>query len=79
MYDCPRGKKRKKSFLFTFISFTAETKVGNEKYTYVFQVCGDADGLKDAGVVQRDSNGKQVRIGSYSATQVVKGSKQQRD
>ncbi|XP_027004557.1 cation-dependent mannose-6-phosphate receptor [Tachysurus fulvidraco] len=54
-------------------SFTATTKVGNEEYTYVFQVCGDADGMKDAGVMQRDKEGKKVLIGNYSLTQAVRG------
>lgn len=55
-------------------SFTAETKMGKENYTYVFQVCGDADGMKNAGLVQRDMKGGQVRIGNYNSTQAVKGS-----
>ncbi|XP_017328863.1 cation-dependent mannose-6-phosphate receptor [Ictalurus punctatus] len=55
-------------------SFTTETKTGKENYTYVFQVCGDADGLKNAGLVQRDMKGNQVRIGNYNSTQAVKGS-----
>lgn len=67
-----------KCLLSTFNSFTAQSKKGNEDYTYVFQVCGDADGMKDAGVVQRDKDGKQVLIGNYSLTQAVQGSKQQR-
>ncbi|MCJ8728603.1 hypothetical protein PDJAM_G00006470 [Pangasius djambal] len=55
-------------------TFTAHTKEGEEEYTYVFQVCGDADGVKDAGMVQRDQNGKHVLIGNYSLTQAVRGS-----
>lgn len=61
-------------FFSTFNSFTATTKVGNEEYTYVFQVCGDADGMKDAGVMQRDKEGKKVLIGNYSLTQAIRGS-----
>lgn len=60
-----------------FNSFTAQSEEGKDKketYTYVFQVCGDADGMKDAGVVQKDKDGKQVLIGNYNKTQVVKGS-----
>lgn len=64
-----------KCLLSTFNSFTTETKTGKENYTYVFQVCGDADGLKNAGLVQRDMKGNQVRIGNYNSTQAVKGSK----
>ncbi|KAF5907712.1 chloride channel protein 1-like, partial [Clarias magur] len=55
-------------------NFTAELINGNEKYTYVFQVCGDADGMKDAGVVQKSTDGKQVRVGSYKSTQAIHGS-----
>ncbi|XP_060777992.1 cation-dependent mannose-6-phosphate receptor [Neoarius graeffei] len=58
--------------LLTNQNFTAQTK--EKEYTYVFQVCGDADGMKDAGVMQRDKNGKQVLIGNYSLTQAVQGS-----
>lgn len=65
--------RTKKCLLSTFNSFTAQTKE-KEKYTYVFQVCGDADGMKDAGVVQRDKDGKQVCIGNYSSSEVVGGS-----
>ncbi|KAM9488025.1 cation-dependent mannose-6-phosphate receptor [Clarias gariepinus] len=55
-------------------NFTAELESDNDKYTYVFQVCGDADGMKDAGVVQKSKDGKQVRVGNYTATQAVHGS-----
>ncbi|XP_076844606.1 cation-dependent mannose-6-phosphate receptor [Brachyhypopomus gauderio] len=53
-------------------NFTAPTTSG-EKYTYIFQVCGDADGMKDAGVVQKSVDGKQVPIGRYNSTQVYGG------
>lgn len=54
-------------------NFTAKTKVAEEDYTYVFQVCGDADGMKDAGVVQRGKDGKQVLIGNYTSAQAFRG------
>ncbi|KAI5618164.1 cation-dependent mannose-6-phosphate receptor precursor, partial [Silurus asotus] len=55
-------------------NFSVETEVGKDKYTYVFQVCGDADGVKGAGVVQKSSDDKKVFIGRYNSTQAVKGS-----
>lgn len=60
-------------FLFPH-SFTANITVGQDEYTYTFKVCDDAGGMKDAGVVQRDKSGKQVRIGNYTATQAFAGS-----
>lgn len=73
-----RFAPKKMCFLSTFISFTTKITVEGKSYMYVFQVCGDADGLKNAGVVQRDDTGKQVRIGSYNSTQAFGGSKWQR-
>ncbi|XP_077064886.1 cation-dependent mannose-6-phosphate receptor [Siphateles boraxobius] len=46
-----------------------------EIYTYIFQVCGDAGGLKDAGLVQKEEkNGKLVSVGNYTNTRAIKGS-----
>lgn len=76
-------KRFAQKFISSFNSFTVQTKEekgdkgdkgDKEEYTYVFQVCGDADGMKDAGVVQRGKDGKQVLIGNYSLTQAVRGS-----
>uniref|UniRef100_I3K4Y6 Mannose-6-phosphate receptor (cation dependent) n=1 Tax=Oreochromis niloticus TaxID=8128 RepID=I3K4Y6_ORENI len=33
-------------------NFTAEDKASNESYTYVFQLCGDAGGVRNAGLIQ---------------------------
>ncbi|KAK1795160.1 hypothetical protein P4O66_010339 [Electrophorus voltai] len=55
-------------------NFTGVTTSGEEYYTYVFQVCGDADGIKEAGVVQKSKTGKQVLVGNYSLTQAIGGS-----
>lgn len=57
-------------------NFTVETKNGEEKYTYVFQLCGDAGGIQGAGVIQVDSKktDKPTVIGSYNATQAIGGS-----
>lgn len=54
-------------------NFTAEKS--GEDYVYIFQVCGDAGGMKDAGLVQQPKKGgNQVRIGSYTSTRAVRGS-----
>ncbi|XP_026173330.1 cation-dependent mannose-6-phosphate receptor [Mastacembelus armatus] len=58
-------------------NFTVETKNGDESYTYVFQVCGDAGGVLGAGVIQEGikEKGKKVTvIGLYNATQAIGGS-----
>lgn len=55
-----------------------ETKKGEESYTYVFQLCGDAGGVQGAGVVQVDNKkteNKQTVIGMYNSTQAIGGSK----
>ncbi|XP_073703524.1 cation-dependent mannose-6-phosphate receptor [Garra rufa] len=52
-------------------SFIVEEK----DYSYIFQVCGDAGGMKEAGLVQREKKtGKLVRIGNYTGTRAIKGS-----
>ncbi|XP_070768207.1 cation-dependent mannose-6-phosphate receptor isoform X2 [Enoplosus armatus] len=58
-------------------NFTVETKNGDDSYTYVFQLCGDAGGVPGAGVVQVDSKkteNKQTVIGTYNSTQAIGGS-----
>ncbi|XP_062847540.1 cation-dependent mannose-6-phosphate receptor [Trichomycterus rosablanca] len=55
-------------------NFSFEDSNHKETYTYVFQVCGDADGMKDAGLVQSNKDGTQVRIGNYTSAQAIKGS-----
>ncbi|XP_075965329.1 cation-dependent mannose-6-phosphate receptor [Anarhichas minor] len=58
-------------------NFTAETKIGGESYTYVFQLCGDAGGFTGAGIVQLDSKkpeSKPTVVGLYNATQAIGGS-----
>ncbi|CAM4698186.1 unnamed protein product [Leuciscus chuanchicus] len=54
-------------------NFTAEQHL-HETYSYIFQVCGDAGGVKDAGLVQKDKAGKLVSVGSYNKTRAIKGS-----
>lgn len=44
-----------------------------ESYTYVFQLCGDADGVAGAGVIQNDKK-KNIVIGSYNSTKAIGGS-----
>ncbi|XP_059422981.1 cation-dependent mannose-6-phosphate receptor-like [Carassius carassius] len=54
-------------------NFTAERP--GDGYVYIFQVCGDASGMKDAGLVQKDKkDGTLVRIGNYNKTRAIRGS-----
>ncbi|XP_051999632.1 cation-dependent mannose-6-phosphate receptor-like isoform X2 [Xyrauchen texanus] len=56
-------------------NFTVDAKDKEKKYSYIFQVCGDADGMKNAGLVQRDEvNGKQTPVGHYNQTRAIGGS-----
>ncbi|KAK7157364.1 hypothetical protein R3I93_008750 [Phoxinus phoxinus] len=46
-----------------------------EPYSYIFQVCGDVGGLKNAGLVQKnEKDEKLVLIGNYNQTRAIKGS-----
>ncbi|XP_008293982.1 cation-dependent mannose-6-phosphate receptor [Stegastes partitus] len=57
------------------INFTVESKIANESYTYVFQLCGDAGGVPGAGVIQEDKKTqKKTIIGRYNTTQAIGGS-----
>nr|XP_057909532.1 cation-dependent mannose-6-phosphate receptor [Doryrhamphus excisus] len=61
----------------THKNFTAETQIGEDKYSYVFQLCGDAGGIPGAGVIQvnnQKTGAKITVIGSYNATEVIGGS-----
>lgn len=55
-------------------NFTADKKVGEKSYTYVFQLCGDAGGGEHAGVIQTENAGKTVVVGRYNSTRVIGGS-----
>ncbi|KAF7666813.1 hypothetical protein LDENG_00089160 [Lucifuga dentata] len=56
-------------------NFTVETKNDKESYTYVFQLCGDADGIPGAGIIQVDSKqNRKTIIGTYNSTQAIGGS-----
>lgn len=56
-------------------NITAENKNGAESYTYVLQFCGDAGGVKGAGVIQVDKKtNKSTVVGRYSATRAIGGS-----
>ncbi|KAM4601333.1 cation-dependent mannose-6-phosphate receptor isoform 1-T3 [Polymixia lowei] len=58
-------------------SFTMDTTGGDETYTYVFRICGDAGGVQGAGLIQRskkDIKKKPTIIGMYNSTQVIGGS-----
>ncbi|KAI2655507.1 Cation-dependent mannose-6-phosphate receptor [Labeo rohita] len=49
--------------------------VAEEEYSYIFQVCGDAGGVKGAGLVQQEKKtGKHVQVGCYNQTRAIKGS-----
>ncbi|CAL8247351.1 unnamed protein product [Lota lota] len=48
---------------------------GDKNYTYVFQMCGDADGVQGAGVIQKENGIKKPTIvGRYNSTQAIGGS-----
>lgn len=53
--------------------FSVTDKTEKDSYTYLFQVCGNAGGLAEGGLVQRDASGKEVIIGKYTATEVFGG------
>ncbi|XP_061574410.1 cation-dependent mannose-6-phosphate receptor [Cololabis saira] len=57
-------------------NITADVTNGDDSYTYVFQLCGDADGIHLAGVIQKDKKAekKPTVIGRYNATQAIGGS-----
>lgn len=55
-----------------------ESKNGEDSYTYVFQLCGDAGGIAGAGVIQVDNKKTEDKvsvIGLYNTTQAMGGSK----
>lgn len=56
-------------------NFTGESKNTTKKYTFTFQLCGDAGGVPGAGVIQNDPTSKETKvIGRYNATQAIGGS-----
>ncbi|XP_077576132.1 cation-dependent mannose-6-phosphate receptor [Stigmatopora nigra] len=58
-------------------NFSADFVIGEDKYTYVFQLCGDAGGVPGAGIVQvkvQKTEQKSVTIiGLYNSTEVIGG------
>ncbi|XP_072316133.1 cation-dependent mannose-6-phosphate receptor [Eucyclogobius newberryi] len=54
-------------------NFSVVQKEEKESYTYVFQLCGDADGVAGAGFVQKD-NTKTTVVGRYNSTKAIGGS-----
>lgn len=56
-------------------NFSVATTKDKDSYTYVFQLCGDADGVAGAGVVQNDI-GKKTKtvVGRYNSTKAIGGS-----
>ncbi|KAM9806472.1 cation-dependent mannose-6-phosphate receptor [Syngnathus typhle] len=58
-------------------NFSAEAKIGEAKYSYVFRLCADAGGVPGAGVIQVEgpkTEKKITVIGMYNATEVIGGS-----
>ncbi|XP_034030455.1 cation-dependent mannose-6-phosphate receptor [Thalassophryne amazonica] len=55
-------------------NLTAKSQTGNDNYTYIFQLCGNAGGVQDAALVQIDKQKKTTVIGKYSASQAIGGS-----
>uniref|UniRef100_A0A3B4A810 MRH domain-containing protein n=1 Tax=Periophthalmus magnuspinnatus TaxID=409849 RepID=A0A3B4A810_9GOBI len=56
-------------------NFSVMKKENEESYTYVFQFCGDADGVPGAGVVQiNDKTKAKTIVGRYNSTKAIKGS-----
>ncbi|CAL9705584.1 unnamed protein product [Knipowitschia caucasica] len=56
-------------------NFSVMVKNNTESYTYVFQLCGDADGVVGAGVVQKDHQLKKMTVvGRYNSTKAIGGS-----
>lgn len=56
--------------------------MSDDRYTYVFQLCGDAGGVPGAGVIQIDDKEKEKKptvIGMYNTTQAIGGSKCQQN
>lgn len=54
-------------------TFSVKKKVGDDTYTYLFQVCGNAGTDKGAGLVQRNKNGEESVVGRYTETQAIGG------
>lgn len=55
-------------------NFSVHVTKDKESYTYVFQLCGDADGVPGAGVVQKDDTKKTTVVGRYNSTKAIGGS-----
>ncbi|CAN9513705.1 unnamed protein product [Ophioblennius macclurei] len=56
-------------------NLTGQSTVGDDSYTYVFQLCGDAGGVPGAGVIQvSKKDQKTTIIGRYNSTQAIGGS-----
>lgn len=55
-------------------NFSVTATIEKETYTYVFQLCGDANGVAGAGLVQVDTTGKYIIVGRYDSAQAIGGS-----
>lgn len=56
-------------------NFSVQRTDGTDSYTYVFQLCGDADGVAGAGLVQNNDKTKaKTVVGRYNSTKAIGGS-----
>uniref|UniRef100_A0A8C6SH49 Cation-dependent mannose-6-phosphate receptor n=1 Tax=Neogobius melanostomus TaxID=47308 RepID=A0A8C6SH49_9GOBI len=55
-------------------NFSVSMMKDKESYTYVFQLCGDADGVPEAGVLQIDEKKSKTVVGRYNSTKAIGGS-----
>lgn len=62
--------------LLLYKNFSVTATKDKESYTYVFQFCGDADGVAGAGLVQIDNTAKTAPtvVGRYDSTKAIGGS-----
>lgn len=56
-------------------SFTFDKTEGEDSYTYVFQLCGDAGGVPQAGAIQvNKKDNTKTKIGLYTSMKAIGGS-----
>lgn len=54
--------------------FSVTATTGTDSYTYVFQLCGDANKVAGAGLVQINKNNETTVVGRYGSTEAIGGS-----
>ncbi|KAI1885815.1 hypothetical protein AGOR_G00207670 [Albula goreensis] len=55
-------------------TFSVKAQSGQDSYTYLFQVCGNAGQTADGAVVQKSDDGNEIVIGKYTAMEAFGGS-----